>query len=460
MRGEWQEYIVRELQEIGQLLVEDGNHGEYRPRRDEFCKEGTAFIRASDMNRGRVLFDSASKINGTAVVRIRKGIGVGGDVLLSHKGTVGKLAMVPLDAPPFVCSPQTTFWRSLDPDAVDRRYLYAYMHSPHFRQQLDSRKGETDMADYVSLTAQREFRVLLPPIADQRAIAHILGSLDDKIELNRRMNETLEAMAQAIFKSWFVDFDPVRAKRDGRDTMLPGAIADLFPDSFEDSELGEIPEGWHTKPIYGCANFINGNAFKSTDFSEDNSGLPIIKIAELKNGITGQTKLTINQYEVKYNINTGDLLFSWSGSPDTSLNVFIWTLGRGWLNQHIFRVIPHREAERAFVYYLLKSLRPAFIEIARDKQTTGLGHVTVKDMKRMQVVFASDKFIDTFDKIIRPIYNKIISNSLESQTLADIRDGILPKLISGELRVPDVALELVAQAGVPDVDKLIEGVGV
>lgn len=119
---------VMELQSQGVLLVEDGNHGENRPRSDEFRAEGTAFIRAADMQSGRVLFGSASRINGTALARIRKGFGRPGDVLFSHKGTVGKLALVPDDAPPFVCSPQTTFWRVLDEDVLDRRYLYFWMH--------------------------------------------------------------------------------------------------------------------------------------------------------------------------------------------------------------------------------------------------------------------------------------------------------------------------------------------
>ena len=117
------EATVAELERRGVLLVEDGNHGEYRPRGDEFCADGTAFVRASDMDHGRVLFASASRINARALARIRKGIGRPGDVLFSHKGTVGKLALAPDDAPPFVCSPQTTFWRTLDAAILDRRYL-------------------------------------------------------------------------------------------------------------------------------------------------------------------------------------------------------------------------------------------------------------------------------------------------------------------------------------------------
>jgi len=180
-----------------------------------------------------------------------------------------------------------------------------------------------------------------------------LGTLDDKIELNRRMNETLEAMARALFKSWFVDFDPVRAKAEGRDPGLPKPIADLFPDRFEGSELGEIPAGWEVQSLYDCAAYINGSAFRNDDFSQERVGLPVIKIGELKDGITSQTKFTEANLDSKYRIMSGDILFSWSGSPDTSIDTFVWTGGDGWLNQHIFKVKFYRPQEKVFIYFLL-----------------------------------------------------------------------------------------------------------
>ena len=197
-------------------------------------------------------------------------------------------------------------------------------------------------------------------ISEQRAIAHILGTLDDKIELNRRMNETLEAMARAIFKSWFVDFDPVRAKAEGRDPGLPKHIADLFPDRFEDSELGEIPAGWEVRSLYDCAEYINGSAFRNEYFSLDRSGLPVIKIAELKDGVTEQTKFTEATLDTKYRITSGDILFSWSGSPDTSIDTFVWVGTDGWLNQHIFKISFKRPEDKYFVYYLLRHFKPEF----------------------------------------------------------------------------------------------------
>ncbi|MEY4808624.1 MAG: hypothetical protein RLZZ206_3013, partial [Cyanobacteriota bacterium] len=129
-----------------------------------------------------------------------------------------------------------------------------------------------------------ELETQIPPIAEQKAIAHILGTLDDKIELNSKINEALEAMAKALFKSWFVDFDPVRAKAEGRPTGLPADISDLFPDSFEDSELGEIPSGWEVKALDEIAHFLNGLALQKFPPEDGAATLPVIKISQLKKG--------------------------------------------------------------------------------------------------------------------------------------------------------------------------------
>jgi type I restriction enzyme S subunit len=321
---------------------------------------------------------------------------------------------------------------------LDMRWLYYAI--THYKL------GEVDDGSPIPSTTRAAVYMLdleVPPPDEQRAIAHILGTLDDKIEMNRRMNETLEAMARALFKSWFVDFDPVRAKHvlskvegaEGRDPGLPKHLADLFPDSFEDSELGEIPKGWEVRTLYDCADYINGSAFRNDDFSPERVGLPVIKIGELKDGITSQTKFIETTLEPKYRITSGDILFSWSGSPDTSIDTFVWTGGDGWLNQHIFKMQFNRPEEKFFVHFLLRHLKPVFIEIARNKQTTGLGHVTAQDLKRLKTVFPPDDILRAFNRLAEPLFQKAYSNSGESCALAAIRDTLLPKLISGELRI-------------------------
>ncbi len=247
-------HTVKELSDLGLIRVEDGNHGEYRPRKDEFIDSGVAFIRAADLGDSGINFSAASKINDAAWTRITKGIGQPRDIIISHKGTVGKVAISPRDAPSFVCSPQTTFWRSLDEKVLDQEFLYAFIRSPDFRAQLEGRSGETDMAGYVSLTAQRTFWLPIPPIKIQREIVSCISPLDDKIDLNRRMNETLEAMARAIFKDWFVDFGPTRAKAEGCAPYLAPEIWDLFPEKLDDEE---VPAGWRVGTVGDCfGNYI------------------------------------------------------------------------------------------------------------------------------------------------------------------------------------------------------------
>ena len=189
------------------------------------------------MDAGEIKFDSASKINDEARQRIRKGIGAPGDVLISHKGTIGKVAQAPSNAPPYVCSPQTTFWRVLDTATINVDYLYALMRSPEFQALFAVRAGETDMAGYVSLTSQRQLDIPVPPPSIQLSIAEVIGALDGKIKLNRQTNETLEALARALFKDWFVDFGPTRAKAEHRAPYLAPELWDLFPDRLDHRSL-------------------------------------------------------------------------------------------------------------------------------------------------------------------------------------------------------------------------------
>ena len=282
------------------------------------------------------------------------------------------------------------------------------------------------------------FELPVPPLAEQGQIASVLSALDDRITLLRETNATLEAIAQALFKSWFVDFDPVRAKMEGRvPEGMDEATAALFPDGFEESELGLVPKGWTNAPIYDMATFINGAAYKAFEPNAERRGRPIIKIAELKSGVTTQTAYSDVAMPDKYLIETGDILFSWSGNPDTSIDTFVWTFEKAWLNQHIFRVLPNASHERTFVLQMLRHLKPLFTELARNKQTTGLGHVTVADMKRELIAMPPVDLVRQFDLKVGPIHARIFENQRQAQTLSTLRDTLLPRLISGQLRLPE-----------------------
>ena len=281
-----------------------------------------------------------------------------------------------------------------------------------------------------------------PPLEEQEQIARLLGSLDDHITLLRETNATLEAIAQALFKSWFVDFDPVRAKMEGRAPEgMDEATAAVFPDGLEESALGLVPRGWVAAPIYDMATFINGAAYKAFEPNAERRGRPIIKIAELKSGVTAQTAYSDVAMPGKYLIETGDILFSWSGNPDTSIDTFVWTFEPAWLNQHIFRVLPRVNQERTFVLQVLRYLKPLFTELARNKQTTGLGHVTVADMKRELIAMPTAELLRQFDLSVGPLHARIFENQRQSQTLATLRDTLMPRLISGQLKLSEVRAE-------------------
>ena len=283
--------------------------------------------------------------------------------------------------------------------------------------------------------------VSIPPFSEQKAIAHILGTLDDKIELNRKTNETLEAMAKALFKSWFVDFDPVRAKAKGRPTGLPAEISDLFPDSFEDSELGEIPSGWKVKSLDEIAHFLNGLALQKYPPEDGAATLPVIKIAQLKKGDSiGADRCSI-AVPSEYVVRDGDVLFSWSGS----LAVDIWCGGDGALNQHLFKVTSKTYGKWFFCQWVKHHL-PVFQEIAQGKATT-MGHIQRHHLSEAKVLIPPPSLLAAMDSAFTALLDRTFGLRKQAKDVGSIRDALLPKLISGEIRIPDA-------------EKMLEEVGI
>lgn len=277
-----------------------------------------------------------------------------------------------------------------------------------------------------------------PSLAEQRRIVEAMAPIDDRIALLRETNTTLEAIAQSLHKSWFVDFNPVHANKQGiAPEGMDEATAALFPEGFEESDLGLVPRGWSQSTLYDLATYVNGAAYKTFAPNLERRGLPIIKIAELKAGVSSQTAFSDVTMPAKYRIETGEILFSWSGNPDTSIDTFVWPHAPALLNQHIFRVLPHAAEERSLVLRTLRYLRPVFAELARNKQTTGLGHVTVADLKRLKVVRPPSAVLRLFDGVVAPIQDAMLNNEQIALNLGAIRDTLLPRLISGQLRIPD-----------------------
>lgn len=288
------------------------------------------------------------------------------------------------------------------PDVSDPDFIYYLTISDFVRAPAIKSMVGSSGRQRVQQNVLETLKLPLPPYDEQKKIAAILSALDEKIATNRAINDNLLAQAQALFTQRFMT------------------------DDIEGNE----------KPLYDFADYINGAAFKPSECGEH--GLPIIKIVELKNGITDSTKYFDGFKGEKYLIQDKDILFSWSGNPDTSIDIFIWTHGSAILNQHTFNV-KSNTGHRWFTFLMLKHFKPEFSRIASNKQTTGLGHVTANDLKRLTFIF-NETAIETFEQEISPFMETIYSNMIEKQRLELLRDSLLPKLMSGEIDVSDIQL--------------------
>ena len=256
------------------------------------------------------------------------------------------------------------------------------------------------------------FEARIPDLFTQSEIAGILSSLDAKIETNNKLNEKLEEMAQAIFKSWFVDFEPFKNQ------------------PFHETELGMIPEGWKVVSLCDIANFTNGLAMQKYRPNDDEAYLPVLKIKELRQGFCDDTsEICTNDISEDYIAEDGDVIFSWSGT----LLVDIWCGGECGVNQHLFKVTS--DIYNKWFYYLwTKRHLTEFIRIAKDKAVT-MGHIKREHLRNALVVVPDKKTMHNADKIFSPIINRIIESRIESKRLASLRDTLLPRLMSGEIKI-------------------------
>jgi type I restriction enzyme S subunit len=318
--------------------------------------------------------------------------------------------------------------------AVIPEFARYYFRGPAFRSGVTAMSTMSTRASLNNDMLSR-LTITLPPYSEQAVIGHFLGDLDDKIELNRRMSETLEAMARALFKSWFVDFDPVRVKVEGRDPKLPGRLGELFSSDVVDTEIGEIPLGWKIKSLDEIAEFLNGLALQKYP-PRGGVSLPVVKIAQLRSGNTVGADRASFDLDPSYVLNDGDILFSWSGS----LNCVIWAGGSGALNQHLFKVTPI-EVPRWLCYFAIHHHLEDFRRIAEGKATT-MGHIQRHHLSDAKIAVPPASLLHGLDEQLSPLFESLWKRKAESRTLVMLRDSLLPKLISGELRVQDAERQL------------------
>ena len=309
---------------------------------------------------------------------------------------------------------------------LDIRWLYyAIIHH---------RLGKIDDGSPIPSTTRAAVyprEIVVPEPDEQRAIAGILGALDDKIDQNRRTAQALDRLARAIFRAWLVDFEPVKAKAAGAASFpsMPQAIFDALPTRFVDSEIGSVPEGWEVKAITAIATFLNGLALQKYPPRGDGEDLRVIKIAELRKGSAEGAAWANGDVAEQYVVDDGDLLFSWSGT----LEAAFWFGGKGALNQHLFKVTSSHFPSW-FCFHWIRQHLPWFRAIAASKATT-MGHIKRGHLQETLVVVPPNEILHEANEMIGPMYDLLGQLMIESRKLAAMRDVLLPKLLSGEVRV-------------------------
>ena len=429
-RRGWKEWTVRELMESGSLEIGDG----YRAKNSELSKSGLPFARAGNIRNG-FQFDGADRFPTENLDRVKNKASLPGDVVFTSKGTVGRFAFVRKDTPRFVYSPQLCFWRSLDRELIDPRFLFCWMSGREFFEQFKEVSGQTDMAEFVSLRDQRNMRITLPPVGEQRAIAHVLGTLDDKIELNRRMNATLEAMARALFQSWFVDFDPVRAKMEGRDPGLPKDIADLFPDRLVDSELGPIPEGWSLGKLDDIAS-LNPESWNAQNAPGE---VAYVDLAGTKWGRIETVEVhpwSTAPSRARRVLRSGDTIV---GTVRPGNGSYALIGGEGLTGSTGFAVLHPRTSNAREIVWCAATSRGNIDRLAHLADGAAYPAIRPHTVAGTRIVLSDASVRGAFSSMTAGSFDRMENNKRASRKLAAMRDALLAPLVSGESRVRTTA---------------------
>jgi type I restriction enzyme S subunit len=340
-----------------------------------------------------------------------------GDVLLTSEAPLGEHLF--WDSDEKLVLSQRVYGIRTDPQLLNPKYFHYYIDTPYYQNELHSRASGSTVQG-IRQTELLKTDLIVPDISEQKSIAAILSSLDDKIELLQEQNKTLESIAQTIFKEWFVNFN--FPNEEGKPYKNSGG-------EMVDSELGMIPKGWRVEGLSSIADFLNGLAMQKYPPSNNPTDLPVIKIREINQGITDTTSMANKEVPPEYVIKAGDILFSWSGT----LQIAIWNDAKGALNQHIFKVSSELYP-KWFYYYWTKNHIDDFIAIAATKATT-MGHINRKHLDQALVAIPTNEILSQGNKLLESTFQKLIQNNHQQNTTQKLRDLLLPKLINGELLV-------------------------
>lgn len=380
------------------LQITDGVHNTVKDDVNGNCY----LLSCKNIKNGIIIIgDNERKINKTTLDNLRKRTHTAkGDVLLSSVGTIGETAIIKEDIPLYEFQRSVAIFKP-NPQYITSEFLF---YSLNNKKKILQYSAEGAVQQCLFINPLKEFEIPLPPLEIQKKIAGVLGALDDKIELNNKINNNLEQQAQTLFKSWFVDFEPFG---------------------------GTMPEDWKEQDIYSIANIIYGAPFASKLFNTEKRGKPIIRIRDLKNQYSDT--YTEEVHPKAYIIRAGDIVVGMDGE----FRPYIWGNDEGLLNQRVCVFENKRPMGKMFLYLTIK---PLLNRVEQTEVATTVIHIGKQDFDAFKFNMPVSDILDKFDKITNPIYDKIVSNSLENTRLAAIRDALLPKLMSGEIDVSSVSL--------------------
>jgi len=423
MAGEWPTLSLREAS----VTLIDCDH-----RTPPASDTGYPYVAIPQLRGGRIDLSYVRRITPEHFAEwTRKAKPSPNDVVLSRRCNPGETAFVPPGLE-FALGQNLVLLRA-DGTKVYPPFLRWLVRGPEWWEQIGMFLNVGAVFDSLKCADLPNFKLRIPPPEEQRAIAHILGTLDDKIELNRRMNETLEAMARALFKSWFVDFDPVRAKAEGRDPGLPKPLADLLPARLVDSEFGEIPEGWEVDTL-GDMSTLNPEVWSKQ------TRPPEIRYVDLSNTKWGRIE-SVAVYQqadapsrAQRVLRSGDTIV---GTVRPGNGSYAFISDENFTGSTGFAVLrPKRPAYAEFVY-LAATARENIEALSHLSDGGAYPAVRPEVVAATQVVRSKDTVIERFARLAQPSLAKAAANERESRTLAALRDTLLPKLISGEIRLHD-----------------------
>lgn len=305
-------------------------------------------------------------------------------------------------------------------DKLNGKYLNAILNSKMAKKYFANNASGSGQRYTLTVDIIGNFPIPLIDINEQKRIGNIFSNIDNKIELNNKINDELESMAKTIYDYWFLQFE--FPNEEGKPYKSSGGKM-----VWNEELKREIPEGWEVKTLYDIADYINGLACqKYRPINKDNI-LPVIKIVEMHNGITSNTEYVRDDIPLKNIIDTGDILFSWSAS----LEVTLWKGKKAGLNQHIFKVVP-KFYPKYYIYMQLSAYIINFIKIAETRKTT-MGHITIDHLKQSKILLSNIKLAKTYDIFVKDLFEKILLNNIENQELTSLRDFLLPLLMNGQV---------------------------